>query len=169
VVVGLVLVAFQMHQSTEVIRVSQVNALTNGYATTELTLMGDSGAAALTTALTRPAELTEQQLYQFIVFNDAMITQLLNQWQAYRAGQVSEEDWAYARDGFTLIFGIPAARELWKVYQYGLPPELVRELDEEWKRRPGDRFSTTFVNALKAIHRLGTDGTPYREAPGSAR
>ena len=62
VMAGLGLVAMQMNFNTETIRLQNGSDLTRGFSAGELTLMGDTGAAAWTTAVLHPAELTDAQL-----------------------------------------------------------------------------------------------------------
>lgn len=159
VVIGLVLVALQMSQTTEAVRASRLDAWNMGAADTELTLMGDHGATAIATAMTRPSDLTEEQFLQLVWYQDSLIARTLAAWQAHRAGQISADDWAYIKTGFPIQFGFPAARELWKSFKFGLPNELVTELDEEIQRHPELEFSATLSTALPAIHRIGDSGS----------
>lgn len=158
VIIGLLLVAVQMRQTSEAIRASRLDVWNLGGVQVDVGIMGDDAAEALATALSQPARLTEGQLYQLIMVQDAYLYTMLAQWQAYRAGQISSDDWALAREAFALTFGTPASRELWKVYKFGLPDGLVTELDEELRRRPEPEFPRAFNAAFAAIHRLG-DGS----------
>src|SRR5262245_33937523 len=155
VVIGLILVALQMSQTSEAVRASRMDAWLFGQVNTELTLMGDHGSAAVTTAITHPADLTEEQLLQFTVYQDAMVSSVLANWQAHLAGQISADDWDRTKASFLIGVVFPAARELWKSYKFGLPEALVTELDEDIQRNPELPFSVAFNTALVAIHRLG--------------
>ena len=162
VIIGLLLVAAQMRQTSDAIRASRLDVWNLGGVQVDVGTMGDNAAEALATALSQPARLTEGQLYQLIMVYDAYLYTMLAQWQAYGAEQISSEEWALARKSFPLMFGTRASREIWKVYKFGLPDGLVAELDEEMRRHPEPEFSRAFNAALAAIHRLG-DGSADRE------
>jgi hypothetical protein len=167
VVIGLLLVGVQMRETSEAIRASRLDVSNQGGMQIDIGLMGDNAAEAVTTALSQPASLTERQLYQLIAVDDAFLFSTLAQWQAYRSGQISSDDWAFAREAFAVEFGSPATQEIWKVWKFGLPDGLVAELDEELRRHPEPEFSRAFNAALAGIHRLG-DGSAAAGRDGSS-
>jgi len=158
VVIGLLLVAIQMRQTNESIRATRLDVVNQGGISIQAAIMGDTAADALATARTRPSALDEAQLYRLIAVYDAYLSTTLSHWEAYRSGLISSDDWAYAKSVVPLVLGTPAARELWRVYKFGLPEELIAELDHELRQHPASEFGDAFGAALAAIRRLDDGG-----------
>jgi len=135
VVVGLVLVAAQMNQTTEAIRLQNYQATMSEFISLNLAAMGDTGYAAQTTALLRPSELTDEQVQQYWHYVDTVMNLALNQWLAVQSGQAAESDWSESRRTLCYALNNPAARVIWDSYKgSGFPQRFVGEIDAEFSR-----------------------------------
>jgi hypothetical protein len=89
VVLGLVLVAAQMNQTTEAMRLQNYQSTMSGFIGLDLAAMGDTGYAAHTAALLHPSEMTEDQVHQYWYMVDAIMNLALGQWLAVQGGVTS--------------------------------------------------------------------------------
>jgi hypothetical protein len=156
VVLGLVLVAAQMNQTTEAIRLQNYQSTMNGFIGLDLAAMGDTGYAAQATALLHPSEMTEEQIQQYWYVVDAVMTMAVSQWRAVQSGQATESDWSETRRELCSFLGNPAARVIWDNYKsFGFPQPFIDEIDAEFSHLPREGLQTGFQTMVARMRTLG--------------
>lgn len=157
VVLGLVLVAAQMNQTTDAIRLQNYQSTMSGFVGLDLAAVGDTGYAAHTAALLHPAEMTEEEIVQYWYFVDAVMTLAVSQWLAVQSGQATESDWSESRRELCSSLNHPVARIIWDSYKSsGFPQRFIDEIDAEFSRLPRQgmvRAFQTVVGKVRALQR----------------
>ena len=82
VLAGFVLLAMQLNQNTTAIRSQNAAEVTKVAAGAELAAIGDTGYVALTRAMLRPAEMSDEQVLHLWYYVDNVITSAVNLWIA---------------------------------------------------------------------------------------
>ena len=155
VVAGLVLVAAQMNQTTEAIRLQNYQTATSEFIGLNLAAMGDTGYAAQTAALLRPSEMTEEQVQQYWNYVDTVMNLALNQWSALQSGQATESDWSESRRAVCFALNNPAARVIWDSYKgSGYPQRFIDEIDAEF-RGLSSQNSEALQTMIREIRNIG--------------
>jgi len=131
VIGGLVLIAMQMNFTAETIRLQHDIDLNKGIAAGELAIMGDSAASAFSTAVFRPAELTDTELAQFWAYLHNVMLSAQNNWLAYQGGLASERSWAFARRQAAGFIGFRAGRIWWEYDRFEYEPDFAKQIDAE--------------------------------------
>jgi hypothetical protein len=113
VVVGIVLVAVQLHENAEATRVQSEYALTGAVQSAEIACIGDTLSEAMITAVLKPSELTEAQVYQVWCYLDVAISAAQYTWLAYRDGHASQETWDNAKQQLVDYMDFDIGRIIW--------------------------------------------------------
>src|SRR5262245_45469833 len=96
VVAGLVLVAAQLHQNTEAIRVQAASSLSSRLSEADAIFVGDTIHLVMEKAIYHPNELTPAEMAQMWSYVDMYFAAAQDTWQAYQAGNADEAAWALA-------------------------------------------------------------------------
>ena len=92
VVAGFVLLASQMSQNTQAIRLQNTQDQWRELSASESAFFGDTLYVAMTKALERPSDLTSEDIQQLWGYGNASLMPGYNVWNAYNAGAVAEND-----------------------------------------------------------------------------
>jgi hypothetical protein len=129
IVVGLVLVAVQIRQTSDQIRLQMIQDQAYKQVDGELALMGETTISAYARALTTPQALTEAEAMQLWSYLAATMVPAYVTWNSYRAGVVPADDWAASLDGYAFALDSPANRVLWKQMRGQYPEAFADEVD----------------------------------------
>jgi hypothetical protein len=153
VIAGFILLAVQMKQNTDALQLQNQIELGRGAMTTDIAAMGDSAYIASTVSILEPSKLTDEQVYQLLVYMDSVMNVAWNTWLAYRAGDATQESWDAALAWVGGFFSYDAAKIVWNRYKEGYPKPFVDAVDASLARH-GDTMRRTMVGAIADIRKL---------------
>jgi hypothetical protein len=131
VVAGFILIAFQLQQNTEALRLQADAISSNTHTVAESAMMGDDVAEAYAVALQSPHKLTDAQWLQASGY---MITSLMAIQQVYiqyDRGLVSEIDWGESRRFALTQLNSRFAGAFWSSTKIFFLPAFVAEIDKQ--------------------------------------
>ena len=130
ILAGLVLVAIELNQNTDQLKLQLVFQTTQKLFDNNRDLLGDNPTPAITKSITNPDDLTYEE---FLIASSFVLNQL-NEWEdrflIYQAGLISDRDWKRHVDenaGWTL--GNRFARRYWRVSSSVFEPEFTKYVD----------------------------------------
>ena len=130
ILVGLVLVAIELNQNTDQLKLQLVFQTTQKIFDNNRDLLGDNPTPAITKSITNPDDLT----YEEFLIASAFVLNQLNEWEdrflIYQAGLISDRDWKRHVDenaGWTL--GNRFAQRYWRVSSSVFEPEFSAYVD----------------------------------------
>ena len=130
ILAGLVLVAIELNQNTDQLKLQLVFQTTQKLFDNNRDLLGDNPTPAITKSITNPDDLTYEE---FLIASSFVLNQL-NEWEdrflIYQAGLISDRDWKRHIDenvGWTL--GNKFAQRYWKVSSSVFEPEFTEYVD----------------------------------------
>ncbi len=131
ILAGLVLVAIELNQNTNQLRLQLVFQTTQKLFDNNRDLLGDNPTPAIAKYITNPDDLTYEE---FLIAN-AYVLNLLNEWEdrffVYQAGLISDRDWKRHIDenvGWTL--GNRFAQKYWQITKSAFEPEFAQYIDQ---------------------------------------
>ena len=131
ILVGLVLVAIELNQNTDQLKLQLAFQTTQKLFENNRDLLGDNPTPAIAKYITNPEDLTYEE---FLIAN-AYVLNLLNEWEdrffVYQAGLISDRDWKRHIDenvGWTL--GNRFAQKYWQIAKAGYEPEFAQYIDQ---------------------------------------
>ena len=138
VLVGFLLVAYQLSLNTEAIRLqSSVDADQQAIAG-ELAFMGETTHEAFSIALLDPGALTDAQVGQMWAYLGVGMSANMNLWRAYEAGFISAEELESQMElSMPNYVGYPFGRIYWDaIKQKGFPPDFADRVDAIAAKHP---------------------------------
>jgi len=130
ILAGLVLVAIELNQNTDQLKLQLVFQTTQKLFDNNRDLLGDNPTPVITKSITNPDDLTYEE---FLVASSFVLNQL-NEWEdrflIYEAGLISDRDWKRHIDqnvGWTL--GNRFAQRYWSVSRSVFEPEFAQYVD----------------------------------------
>ena len=87
-------------------------------------------AAALMTAESGSAEMTEVQLRQFLAMTLSGLTSMEEQFRLHRAGQYDAEHWATTKKTLAVYLRLPGSRVIARMYRSMFDPDFAAILDQ---------------------------------------
>jgi len=145
---GFVALTMQMGQNTAAIRNQNASEAMRTAVAAELAALGDDGAAAMSRAMLRPAEMTEEQVLQLWYYTDAI---------ARQAGLASDADWVETKRGVGYMLDFDPIRIVWDRYKTdAFPEDFIREFEAELKKPRPHRADATLREIVGDIRRLGS-------------
>lgn len=129
VAAGFVLLATQVRQSADEIRLQQLSGRFDGTRTAAVAMFGETAHSALATALLRPSELNADQITQLWALLEMYVIDADEMFTAYRTGYATERDWEIARRSAVVNIHHPVGRILWRHLRDSYDPDLVQEID----------------------------------------
>jgi hypothetical protein len=158
VVVSIGLVAFQLKQNTDAIRVQSAYDLYATSTTADVACVGDNMSEAMVRGFLRPTELTDAQITQLFCWIDINVNMAMNAWIAVREGRTSSEEWEDAKQFLVAILDYDVGRVLWQSYnEWGaLDPSFRKEIDAALAQ--SDKKSTrVWRTMIEGVRTLGRD------------
>ncbi len=152
ILLGLVLVGFQMKQNADLLRVQLLYEESDRFSSGERSLIGEDGASVLSKSLTDPTGLTlaERRVVDIHLYST------VEQWYAgYRLsvqGLVDEADWKHRiqREAEYLL-GNPYGLAWWKTYSQlsTLPEDFINAVHAEIAPLDGVNFTLLFDQLIQ--------------------
>jgi len=127
IVLGLVLVIYELQQGREIAKVEQADAGFSGYASSVRSLIGDNGAEAFANACDNPDELsTEDMLIMVRVLEDLLSRVRLSLYRQSISEDLNAYTFEKAIGNFRHIFATEFGRWWWATTQQYWEPEIVQ-------------------------------------------
>ncbi len=132
ILVGLVLVAIELNQNTEHLRLQLLDQITARANENNRALLGENPTAAIEKAVREPEKLT----YAELLIVDAYLINVLSAWEdrffLHEAGLVEASDWERKIEGeVNWFFGNRFAKTWWRESaREFVEPEVARYIDE---------------------------------------
>jgi len=131
ILAGLVLVAIELNQNTDQLKLQLVFQTTQKLFDNNRDLLGDNPTPAITKSITNPEGLTYEE---FLIASSFILNQL-NEWEdrflIHEAGLISDQDWKRHIDenvGWTL--GNEFAQRYWRISSSVFEPEFAQYVDK---------------------------------------
>ena len=134
ILIGLVLVGFQMKQNSDLLRIQLLYEESNRYTSGERSLIGEEGAAVLAKSLTSPTELTLAERRIVDIYYYTTVEQWFAGYRLNEQGLIEEQDWKHRiRRDAEYILGNTYGVAWWRAYSQlsSLPQELIDVVDAE--------------------------------------
>lgn len=129
VVAGLVLLAVELRQNTQVVRAQAVTNLMTGLMSAETAFMGEDTAAAYVVALDSPETLTGEEIVKVWAVLNVTMMAVQQTHSMYALGLATEESWNTAVDWASGSLNFPFSRMWWRQMKNIFPSDLVEEID----------------------------------------
>jgi hypothetical protein len=157
-VVSIALVAFQLKQNTDAIRVQSTYDVIAASSNADVACVGDKQSEAFITGLLRPTELADAQIVQLFCWTDIHVNMALTSWIAYREGRTSPTEWNTAKSYLLPVLDYDAGRILWATYNdWGaMDPLFRKEIDAALAQSNGTS-ARVWRNMIEGVRRLGRD------------
>lgn len=131
VLAGFILLAVQMNQNTQALRLQYASDFARDAAAAEMAAIGDTPNVSYAAAIDHPSELTTAQLADVWAYVDAGIYAALHVWSAHEAGYASDADWVAARRLGSSYVNFNVGQVIWKHWKSEFPADFVAEIDRE--------------------------------------
>jgi hypothetical protein len=131
ILAGLVLVAIELNQSTDQLRLELVFQTTQKLFEINQDLLGDNPNPAIAKSITDPENLT----YEEFMTADSFLLNLLNEWEdrffIHEAGLISDRDWKrHIDENASWTLGYRFAQTRWQSLKSVYEPEFARYVDQ---------------------------------------
>ncbi|MGD2047173.1 MAG: hypothetical protein PVH96_13250, partial [Gemmatimonadota bacterium] len=110
---GFVLVAYQLHQNTISLQSNSAYTSNQLFASSDMSMMGDTTYAAFAHALTDPPSLSPEELAQMWAYSSVTMFSAVVAFDDHEQGVISEPHWLAARDTFVSYINHPIGRIIW--------------------------------------------------------
>ena len=154
VAAGFVLLATQVDQSADEIRLERVAGRLDGSRSASVAMLGDTAHEAFSTAMLRPSELTAGQITQLWAQLEMYVLDAEEMFTARQAGYATERDWEIARRGVVISINHPVGQILWHRLKASYHPDLVQEIDRELARAKELDWPEAYQGILKDLKAL---------------
>ena len=129
VIGGLILVAFQINQNTQITRAQITNDYYLADMQLELAMMGDDPASSWTKAVYTPNELTNEDAAVVDRYFNFGLVQIQRLQKMHELG-LADEDWESRIGYLGWHFGNEVGRRWWTYSKEGFPDDFVQTVDE---------------------------------------
>ena len=129
VVAGLVLLAVELRQNTQVVRAQASMNLAIGQTSAEVAFMGEDTAAAFVKAMNSPGTITDREIVQLWAYLNALLLSVLQTHTMVELGLATEEDQKAAARTAAHWLGWNFGRVWWAEIKTDFPSDLVTEID----------------------------------------
>ena len=131
ILAGLVLVAIELNQNTDQLRLQLVVQTTQKMFENNRDLLGENPTPTIAKSITNPEDLTYEE---FLIAN-AWILNGLNEWEdrflVYEAGLISDRDWKRHIDAnISWTLGNRFAQDYWQIAKSYFEPEFAQFVDQ---------------------------------------
>ena len=128
VIVGLVLVAIQIHQNTEITKAQVANDYFLADMNLELAMMGEDPATSWVKAVYTPEEIERRDAAILDRYFNYGVVQILRLEEMHESG-LAPDDWRERVDYLSWHLGNEVGRRWWAYSRDTLPEEMVRQID----------------------------------------
>ena len=136
VIVGLVLVAYQINQAIEITRAQMINDYYIADMQLEMKMMGENPGESFAKAVFDDDALTQQDLAVLDRYFNYGMVQLTRLREMQELGYVSETDLQKRIDYLGWHLGNPAGRRWWEEYKKDNSDELIQAVENMLRERP---------------------------------
>ena len=158
VLVGFLLVAYQLSLNTEVIRLQATVGTDRQTIAGELAFMGETTHEAFSLAVLDPGALTDAQVGQMWAYLGVGLTASLNLWRSYEAGFTSAEELERSMEFYIPNYvGYDFGRIYWNAVKQGFPPEFADRVDAVAAKHP-DTLVEQYRAMLEGVRNLRSVG-----------
>jgi hypothetical protein len=159
VLVGFLLVAYQLSLNTKAIRLQATVGADQQTIAGELAFMGETTHEAFALAVLDPGALTDAQVGQMWAYLNVGFNASLNLWRAYEAGFVSAEELESSME-FSIpnYVGYAFGRIYWDAVKQGFPPEFADRVDAVAAKHP-NTLVEQFRAMLEGVRNARSAGT----------
>ena len=154
VLIGLVLLAYELKINTDMMRAQMISASTSGHQAAEVVMMGENPHEAYAKSVIAPHELTPAEVIQLWAYLGANAVQWSNTYSLYQAGILTVEDWqqeaAQATSYLTYGFGA----EWWRVMKTSpgmANNEALADIDRAVEAVDRDLVSSQMASLLEWV------------------
>jgi hypothetical protein len=154
VVGGLVLLAVELRQNTQVVRAQAVASLLVGQTSAETAFMGDDTAAAMAVSLVSPELLSDEQILQMWAYLNTAVIAVEQTYSMYALGLATEADRKAAASKAADWVSFPFGRIWWKEMKSNFPADLAREIDAALLERDPNYLQRQFEGMKNGIRQL---------------
>ena len=157
VIAGFVLVALQLQQNTEALRI-QASAITASAAiSAESAFMGDTVAEAYAIALRAPEDLTDAQILQASGYLSTYIVGPMAAYKQYSTGITTQNEWNRTRQSTAMSLNGRFAQAWWSATKPFFSPGFATEIDNELAQLPLGSGSEYIDHIKQAVARQRMD------------
>ncbi len=147
VLVGFLLLAYQLSLNTEAIRLQAKVGAVQQMSAGELAFMGETTHEAFSVAMLDPGALTDAQIGQMWAYIGVGLNANQNLWRAYEAGFVSAEELEDSMGrNIPSYLDSDFGRLYWNAVKLGFPPEFADRVDAIAAKHPN-----TLVEQYRAM------------------
>jgi hypothetical protein len=129
VVAGLIMLAIELRQNTQVIQAQAVANLMTGLASAETAFMGEDTAAAYVKVFNSPKKATGEEIAKVWAYLNVTIMTVQQTHSMYTLGIASEEAWGTALGWAIGAINFPFGRTWWNEANSIYPRDMVEEID----------------------------------------
>ena len=147
VVAGFVMVAFQLQQNTEAVRL-QADAVSSGAnVAAESAFMGENVAEAYAVARQSPEQLTDAQMLQVNGYLLTSLTSIQYTYRQYVRGVVPDDEWVAAVAFAVAQLNWPFGRAVWSTNEPWFDPGFTAAINQALSDGPDEIY---FMEELRA-------------------
>ena len=154
VIAGLVLLAVELRQNSQVVRAEAVASLLAGQSSAETAFMGDDTAAAMATALVSPADLTDEEILQMWAYLNTAVISAEQTYSMYSLGLATQEDRQSAAKKAADWISFPFGRIWWGEMKTNFPKSLASDIDAALLDLDPDYLQKQFQGMKRGIQSL---------------
>ena len=154
VIAGLVLLAVELRQNTQVVRAEAVASLLAGQSSAETAFIGDSTAAAMAIALVAPEDLSDEQILQMWAYLNTAVLSVEQTYSMYSLGLATEEDRLSAAKKAADWISFPFGRIWWGEMKTNFPENLAADIDAALVDLDPDYLERQFEGMKRGLQNL---------------
>jgi hypothetical protein len=154
VIAGLVLLAVELRQNSQLVRAQAVASLLAGQSSAETAFMGDDTAAAMATALVSPADLTDEEILQMWAYLNTAVISAEQTYSMFSLGLATQEDRQSAAKKAADWISFPFGRIWWGEMKTNFPKSLASDIDAALLDLDPDYLQKQFQGMKRGIQSL---------------
>ena len=154
VIAGLVLLAVELRQNSQVVRAQAVASLLAGQSSAETAFMGDSTAAAMAIALVAPEDLTDEQILQMWAYLNTAVLSVEQTHSMYSLGLATDEDRQSAAKKAADWISFPFGLIWWGEMKSNFPDNLAADIDAALVNLDPDYLKNQFEGMKRGLNGL---------------
>lgn len=154
ILAGLVMVALQMQQNEDLLRMQLTNEIYDSYITSDLAIGGDDMYKILQKSIDAPEELDYGEMRALESHTYSPLNRWINLYRLSEAGLLDSDLWrAQVAVDAPYVFGSPYSLAWWQVSRDTIPedvlPKELREYIDQSLEKPGPDVFTRYYDAIQ--------------------